>query len=145
MDIKAEVYRYIRENEGTSYVELENLFTRLGFNWKGNLEICSDVNENVIFWAGWNKEAIELINDLQREGLIEKVPGHYVMYILDGKTMDLPLVRGYKEYKTPHWLPVLFTAKRKSLEKTVRDTVKRKNLVQIIKEVEQEVGMYEGN
>jgi len=57
----------------------------------------------------------------------------------------LPLVRGYKEYKTPHWLPVLFTAKRKSLGKTVRDTVKRKNLVQTIKEVEQEVGMYEGN
>ncbi len=130
--IKEEVYKFIKEHEGTSYVELEELFNRLGFNWQGNLEICSDVNDNVVFWAGWNKEAIELINDLQRESLIEKVPGHYVMYILDGKTMNLPLVRGYKEYKTPHWLPVLFTAKRKSLQ-------------QIIKEVEQEVGIYEGN
>lgn len=132
MDIKAEVYRYIKENEGTSYAELEYLFDRLGFDWKGELEIYSDVCDNVIFWTGWNEEAIELINDLQREGLIEKVPGHYVMYILDGKTMNLPLVRGYKEYKTPHWLPVLFTARRKSLK-------------EIIREVEQEVNSYEGN
>lgn len=128
MDIKAEVYRYIKENEGTSYAELEYLFDRLGFDWKGELEIYSDVCDNVIFWTGWNEEAIEVINDLQRDELISKVPGHYVMYILDGKTMNLPLVRGYKEYKTPHWLPVLFTARRKSLE-------------QIIKEVEQEVGI----
>lgn len=132
MNVKAEVLKYIKNNEGTSYAELEYLFDRLGFNWKGDLEICSDVNDNVVFWAGWNKEAIELINDLQREGLIEKVPGHYVMYILDGKTMNLPLVRGYKEYKTPHWLPVLFTARRKSLK-------------EIIREVEQEVNSYEGN
>ena len=132
MDIKAEVYRYIRENEGTSYVELENLFTRLGFNWQGNLEICSDVNENVIFWAGWNKEALEVINSLQREGLIYKVPGEPFIYYIDGKALTLPIVRRNIQYKTPHWLPVLFAARRKSLE-------------QIIKEVEQEVGIYEGN
>ena len=132
MDIKAEVYRYIRENEGTSYVELENLFTRLGFYWQGNLEICSDVNDNVIFWTGWNKDAIEVINSLQREGLIYKVPGEPFIYYIDGKALTLPIVRRNIQYKTPHWLPVLFAARRKSLE-------------QIIKEVEEEVNSYEGN
>jgi hypothetical protein len=132
MDIKAEVYSYIKQNEGTSYAELENLFTRLGFNWKGNLEIYSDVCDNVIFWTGWNKEAIELINDLQREDLISKVPGQPFIYYIDGKALNLPIVRKNIQYKTPHWLPVLFTARRKSLK-------------QIIKEVEQEVNSYEGN
>jgi len=80
MDIKEEVYQFIKNNEGTSYVELENLFTRLGFYWKGYLEICSDVCSNVIFWTGWNKEAIEVINSLQREGLITRYQG--TVYIL---------------------------------------------------------------
>lgn len=132
MDIKAEVYRFIKNNEGTSYVELENLFTSLGFDWKGDLEIYSDVCSNVIFWTGWNKEAIEVINSLQREGLIGKVPGQPFIYYIDGKALNLPLVRTYRQYKSPHWLPILFTARRKSLE-------------QIIKEVEQEVNSYEGN
>ena len=132
MDIKAEVYQFIKNNEGTSYVELENLFTSLGFYWKGNLEICSDVCSNVIFWTGWNKEAIEVINSLQREGLISKEPGQPFIYYIDGKALNLPLVRTYRKYKTPHWLPVLFAARRKSLE-------------QIIKEVEEEVNSYEGN
>lgn len=132
MDIKAEVYRFIKNNEGTSYVELENLFTSLGFDWKGDLEICSDVCSNVIFWTGWNKEAIEVINSLQREGLISKEPGQPFIYYIDGKALTLPIVRRNIQYKSPHWLPVLFTARRKSLE-------------QIIKEVEQEVNSYEGN
>lgn len=130
MDIKAEVYRYIKQNEGTSYAELEYLFTRLGFNWKGDLEIYSDQCDNVIFWTGWNKEAIEVINSLQREGLINKVPGQPFIYYIDGKALNLPIVRTNRQYKTPHWLPVLFTARRKNLE-------------QIIKEVEQEVNCYE--
>jgi len=129
-NIKKEVYCYIKQNEGTSYVELENLLTRLGFNWEGNLEIYSDINPNVIFWTGWNKEAIELLNDLQREERIEKIPGQLVMYLIDGKALNLPIVRTDRDYKTPHWLPVLFTAKHKSLR-------------QIIAEVEREVGMYE--
>ncbi len=129
-NVKNEVYSYIKQNEGTSYAELENLFTELGFSWEGNLEIYSDINPNVIFWTGWNKEAIELLNDLQREELIEKIPGQLVMYLIDGKALNLPIVRTDRDYKTPHWLPVLFTAKRKSLR-------------QIIAEVEREVGMYE--
>jgi hypothetical protein len=128
MDIKAEVYRYIKENEGTSYAELEYLFDRLGFDWKGELEIYSDVCDNVIFWTGWSKEAIELINDLQRDELISKVPGQPFIYFIDGKALNLPIVKTNRQYKTPHWLPVLFTARRKSLK-------------QIIKEVEQEVGI----
>lgn len=128
MDIKAEVYRYIKENEGTSYAELEYLFDRLGFDWKGELEIYSDVCDNVIFWTGWNEEAIELINDLQRDELISKVPGQPFIYFIDGKALNLPIVKTNRQYKTPHWLPVLFTARRKSLK-------------QIIKEVEQEVGI----
>jgi len=132
MDIKAEVYRFIKNNEGTSYVELENLFTSLGFDWEGDLEIYSDVCSNVIFWTGWNKDAIEVINSLQREGLIYKVPGEPFIYYIDGKALTLPIVRKNIQYKTPHWLPVLFAARRKSLE-------------QIIKEVEQEVNSYEGN
>lgn len=110
MSIKTDVLNFIKNHKGTSYVELESLFDKLGFEWRGNLETCSDVCDNVIYWYGWNKEALNILNSLQHDELIEKQPADLLVYLIDGKRLDLPLVKKFKEYKTPHWLPVVFNA-----------------------------------
>lgn len=122
MNVKAEVLKYIKNNEGTSYAELEHLFNKLGFNWQGDLEIYSDKCDNVIFWTGWNLEAIEVINSLKSDGLIAQVPAQPFIYLIDGKALTLPIVKTYRQYKTPHWLPLIFTANRKSLKQIIKET-----------------------
>ncbi len=113
-DIKIEVLNYIKKNDGTSYVELERLFDSLNFNWRGEYEIYSNQCENVVFWNGWNEAAMNLINELLHDKLIFKEPAQPLIYLIDGKSLTLPLVKSIIQYKKPHWLPVVFTTINRS-------------------------------
>ncbi|KAF5059811.1 hypothetical protein DSECCO2_332310 [anaerobic digester metagenome] len=107
-NIKNEIMNYIKTHPGTSYVEIERLFDKLGFEWAGDYCLCSSKCSNVIYWSGWNNEAVQILNELQEEGFIEKTPTEPVIYLIDGKGLNLPLVKSFKQYKNPHWLPIVF-------------------------------------
>lgn len=106
--LKTAVLEYIRKKDEVSYAELQWLFNRLGFDYRGEFEIYSPVNENVIFWCGWNREAIEILNELKAENLIEQEPAQMMIYLIDGAALRLPVVKKAVNYKTPHWLPLVF-------------------------------------
>lgn len=108
--IKNAILDYIKTHEGTSYVEIENLFNKLGFKWEGDYCLCSEKNKNVIYWSGWNEEAVQILNELQEEGFIEKVPTEPLLYIIDGKSLNFPIVKSFRQYKDPHWLPIVFNS-----------------------------------
>lgn len=108
--LKKSVLEYIQKTGDISYAELQWLFNRLGFDYRGDLEIYSPINENVIFWCGWNQEAIEIMNELKSENLIEQEPVQPLVYIIDGAALRLPLVKRAVKYQTPHWLPLVFRA-----------------------------------
>lgn len=108
--LKKSVLEYIRKTGDVSYAELQRLFNRLGFDYRGDLEIYSPINENVILWCGWNREAIEIMNELKSENLVEQEPVQLLVYIIDGAALRLPLVKRAVNYKTPHWLPLVFRA-----------------------------------
>lgn len=108
MDLKQELYDYIKKNGSVSYAELEHFFEQHNFDYKGIYEIYSDVCDKVMFWSDWSKEAIDLINELQTEKKIRKEPCQPIIYLIDGKTINLPIVRKLKDFKTPHWLPTVF-------------------------------------
>mgnify|MGYP000774835929 CR=1 FL=1 len=72
--MKHKLIEYIRKNEAVSYAELERFFEEHGYDYKGNLMCCSDVNSNVVFWVGWNIEAFSLINELIKERKIHREP-----------------------------------------------------------------------
>ena len=59
-EIKKIVVDYINKNESASYAELQWLFEKKGYDYKGKLLSCSDVCEHVVFWSGWNAEAFDL-------------------------------------------------------------------------------------
>ena len=108
--LKRIVFEYICKNGDTSYAELQWLFDKVGFDYRGEFEIYSPVNDNVIFWCGWNREAIEILNELKTENLVEQEPVQPLVYLIDGAALSLPVVRRAVNYQTPHWLPLVFRA-----------------------------------
>lgn len=106
--IKEKVKNYILENDYVSYAELEQFFDEIGYDYHGNFSSVSQNCDHVVFWSGWSREAIDLTNQLYDEG-IHKQPTQILTYVLDGATMNLPLVKSDKDYKTDHWLPVVFS------------------------------------
>lgn len=108
--LKKAVLEHIRKTGDVSYAELQWLFNQLGFDYRGEFEIYSPINNNVIFWTGWNREAIEIMNELKSEGLIEQEPVQPLVYLIDGAALSLPIVRRAANYQSPHWLPLVFRA-----------------------------------
>ncbi|MHB1155079.1 MAG: hypothetical protein ACYCWE_22195 [Eubacteriales bacterium] len=109
-DMKTEVLNYIKKNGSTSFAELERFFDSTGFDWHGNLAITSNQNNTIFFWYGWNEAAVRITMDLVHDGLIFKEATRPLLYLIDGKCLNLPLAKSSIKYKKPHWLPIVFTA-----------------------------------
>lgn len=116
--IKFKILDYLRRNDYASYVEMERIFEECCFDYKGDLVICSIKCENVVFWVNWNKEAIDLINEMKEAGLIQQEVAHPLIYLLDGKGLNLPRVKRNINYKTEHWLPLVFRLTKAGVEKS---------------------------
>ncbi|CUE02398.1 TPA: pathogenicity island protein [Staphylococcus aureus] len=106
--MKQIILEYIKNNDSTSFVEIENVFEEQGFKYKGNGVYTSGNHKNIIFWMGWNEEAFNIVADLKRDGLIEMQICPPMYYLIDGKGLRLPIVKN-KNIKIDHWLPVTFS------------------------------------
>lgn len=100
---------YINDHNQVSYTELEMLFQQIGYEYKGPFDITSEKNDHVVFWGGWNKETIELFNELQQEGKIHKEATELFTYLIDGGGMNLPVFESEINLKRDHWLPIVFS------------------------------------
>ncbi|MDK3919428.1 pathogenicity island protein, partial [Staphylococcus pseudintermedius] len=107
--LKKEILNYIKNHKETSFVEIERIFEENKFDYKGNGAYTSGDNDNVIFWVGWNERAFDIVAGLKRDGYIEMNICPPMYYLIDGKSLNLPIVKS-KNIKTDHWLPVAFTA-----------------------------------
>lgn len=117
-DVKKAVLEFIRTHKQTSYVELEELFEQLGFDYRGNYAAGAKSREsNLITWSGWNVEALNVIGELLAENLIEQIRVHPVIYFIDGEGLTLPIAKTTRAYAKPHWLPIAFSACKPEKEK----------------------------
>ncbi|ELJ9265810.1 pathogenicity island protein [Staphylococcus pseudintermedius] len=107
--LKKEILNYIKNHKETSFVEIERIFEENKFDYKGNGAYTSGENDNVIFLVGWNERAFDIVAGLKRDGYIEMNICPPMYYLIDGKSLNLPIVKS-KNIKTDHWLPVAFTA-----------------------------------
>ncbi|EQA7714421.1 pathogenicity island protein [Staphylococcus pseudintermedius] len=107
--LKKEILNYIKNHKETSFVEIERIFEENKFDYKGNGAYTSGDNDNVILWVGWNERAFDIVAGLKRDGYIEMNICPPMYYLIDGKSLNLPIVKS-KNIKTDHWLPVAFTA-----------------------------------
>lgn len=109
-EVKEMIKEYIRINDAVSCVELERFLDGIGFEYRGDFCIASTKSRNVVFWSGWNQDIINIIGELQEENAIHKEPAEFFIYLLDGGGLDLPKVNPeIKYYKSPHWLPVVYS------------------------------------
>lgn len=111
-NLKKEIIKFVKTHPGTSYVELERLFDDLKFDWKGDLAICESNNEMLIFWINWNRQAIEVIKELEKEKRIIRKPCSALIYAIDGRLLNFPIAKQSVKYKHPHWLPMQFSVVR---------------------------------
>ena len=61
-----------------------------------------------MFWYGWNKQAFDVVSELVNEGVIEMSRCESMIYVVDGKGLNFPILKS-DEVETYHWLLVTFT------------------------------------
>lgn len=111
--VKQKVYEYIKKQRGVSYVEIERFFDSIGYSYKGTAICCSIYTDKVIFWQGWHKQAYSIISELLKEKKIHRSVAPPLLYLLDGKGLDLPIAKqgeNYTRIKRKCWLPCILTA-----------------------------------
>lgn len=53
-NVKKAILDCVRKKDHVSYVEIEEIFRKCSFDYEGDLELCSAICSEVIFWSGWN-------------------------------------------------------------------------------------------
>ncbi len=101
--MREKILNLVRERRHVSFAELERL---LGDAMVGDCDITLR-DENTILWSGVSEQFAETFNDLVRTGAVRLKPASLFVYLVDGKALTLPLVKGRYHYKQPHWLPVV--------------------------------------
>ena len=120
--LRAAILDCISRNRGTSFVELEWEFGRLGYAYEGQNCILAGP-ENVLIWVGWSEEAAEALLDLLRAGKAYLNPTSALTYMVDGKMLNYPIPKRLprKGYKHPHWMPCTVEAGAVSAEPRHRE------------------------
>jgi len=104
------------ENEFPNHFEKEGLFT---FNPLAEY--------NIWLWTKTSNEMSETLAELMKEQKIRLIPVHPLVYIMDGKWLNIPVaVDPNEKYDEPRWLPVAFVLSESPLDKTVTYDSKRK-------------------
>jgi hypothetical protein len=110
--IEQEILKLIKDLDYVSFAEMSRHIP--GF--KGDCEMfltgshkAAFSNGNIVLWSGLSKEAIAAINSLVRHRKIRGVPAATrLVYMADGNMLRYPLVKRAGDYKTPHWLPMVY-------------------------------------
>jgi hypothetical protein len=98
----------LKDYDYVSFAELSQQIE--GF--RGDLEMLdSEVSDNRVLWAGLSREAYDAIRVILAEGDFVLRPASLLVYACDGLMLTLPLAKGRRRYKRPHWVPVCFCRK----------------------------------
>lgn len=104
--IKLDLVKMIKDKKGVSFVEIEDYFYEVGFDYHGKEQFVNSDNKNIVFWSDWNEIASKLLIDLLKEKIIKMMPTDVLVYLADGKVLTLPVYKDDEPYE--QWLPVVF-------------------------------------
>ncbi len=106
-DMMDAIRKKINEDDHVSFVEVERIFEDYGFDYKGGMTICHPKSLNLLIWDGWNQSALDLLNQLISNEPFAMHSTHTITYLIDGGALNLPLAKSVRDYKHPHWLPMV--------------------------------------
>lgn len=114
--IEEEMYNYIREHDATSFVELERLFDRCNYDYHGGLEIGVQGQRNLSFWFDWSADALKIFDNVVTRPGVTMQASSPMIYLIDGVVPSMPVAKTNREYKHPHWVPVVFTVEKSAVK-----------------------------
>ena len=59
-------------------------------------------------WVNVSRAADQALSELLAEDYCHMKTTAFLTYLVDGITLNLPIAKQRRKYKTPHWLPVVF-------------------------------------
>lgn len=107
------ILEHVRKRDHVSFAELTHEFGSR-FNLKGHHALAPESYPTILYWAGMSEEYCETIRELTANGgPLVKVPCPLIVYLIDGATLSLPLVKKPIRYTSDHWLPVILRPRDK--------------------------------
>jgi len=116
--MKDEILKYVEQYGSVSFAELQKRIE--GFTGKFVMTLGPPEN-NVCFWFGMSKEALDAIEELMKTGKLVMTLSEYLVYFIDGCIPHVPIVRRKLKYKKERWLPVVFYTPEQAKELPIRD------------------------
>ena len=104
--IKQTIYEYVRDRDHVSFVELRRL---LGDVFVGEWNMLLAGYPTIVLWIHMSDTVIDALEELMSEKKIVPQSANYLVYLIDGGTLSLPLAKRIYNYKKKRWLPVTFT------------------------------------
>lgn len=104
-ELKDAVLKIVKERIGTSFPELLRELPGGPEKYKGEYTI--ELHANCVLWGGVTDEFYTAISELLRDKELAIKPCEFLIYMIDGESLNLPLVkRKIVGLKKPRWLPV---------------------------------------
>jgi hypothetical protein len=108
-DLAEQIYQIVALIGNVSFAQLKKTFPDV----IGGREraLYPSTHENLIVWVGLKQEAIEALCWLLQNDLLEMKPTSPLTYYIDGEVPEMPVAKATRQYKTPHWVPVVLNVK----------------------------------
>lgn len=101
MNMHDQIIDLVNKRNHVSFAELH----RDVEGFAGDMEIT--LAPNLIIWQGVSDHASDAINYLKQSGDIVLMPSSLLVYIVDGRCLNIPIAKRFQPYKKPHWLPTV--------------------------------------
>ena len=106
--MKDKILSYVKEHGNVSFAELERL---LGDVAHGDQAIGPAENKTLLYWGGMSAEFVDAVGELLDTGQLVMKPASFLVYLVDSSIVSLPVAKSNRQYKKPHWMPIVFDAK----------------------------------
>jgi len=104
-DIEQKILDLVAERQHVSFVEIKRL---LGEESRGEIYLSLPKHPNIILWPNMSEAMADALTSLVKTGRLCAHPCSVLVYFVDGQSLNLPLAKQARQYKKPHWLPVVF-------------------------------------
>lgn len=105
---------FILSDGSVTYANIDRFFEKNNIDYRGSLALVNEDYPNIVYWTHWNQLAIDTYNYTMKKlgNKVDRDPCSEFVYLIDGCVLEMPLVKSVRQYKKPHWLPVVITKKK---------------------------------
>ena len=106
-EMAEQIVELVEERRSVSFAELENMIPGFGGGDK-QWVLEGEGFSNIIMWVGLTDAACDALEELRAARRIHPTPASFLVYLIDGRMLQLPLAKRKRHYKKPHWAPIVF-------------------------------------